>query len=190
MTADPNSPHIGLVVEGPGDRDAIPLLLRAHLEHQDVYEDCLGKPVPCRGRGSATVPGGIEGYVAATAARPGCRGVMIILDSDDDLVCELGPQLYDRAHAVSRVPVSLTLADRCFEDWIYSSAETLKLGIAEYQENRRGLIEIKQALGQEKYVKPVWQPRLTSRMDIGMARARSVSLDRFLKKFDSMREYL
>jgi hypothetical protein len=190
MTANANEPHIGLVVEGPGDREALPILLRKHLHAEGMYKDILGKPIPCKGKGSATVPGGIEGYVAAAGARPGCRGVLVVLDGDDDKVCEVGPQLSQRITAVTPLPVKVVLAEECFEDWLYASIETLELGQREFESSKRGIIEIKTALWDTsgvKYVKPVWQPRLTHLMDIPIARARNKSLDRAILVFDELR---
>jgi hypothetical protein len=182
-----DQPHIGLVVEGAGDRDAIPLLLRKHLADQEIFTDVLGKPITCHGRGNATIPGGIEGYVATAAARPGCRAVLVILDGDDDPVCKLGPSLIERARSVARVPVAVSLAEACFEDWLYASAETLEIGLDNYHADRRGLLEVKAALGKTKYIKPVWQPRLTARIDLQQARTRNRSLDRMLRRFDNLR---
>lgn len=191
MTADPSSPHVGIVVEGPGDRDSLPILLRTHLHSQAEYREILGKPIPCKGRGSATVPGGIEGYVATAAFRPGCRAVLVVLDGDDDKVCELGPRLAERIASITQIPTKIVLAEECYEDWLYASIETLKLGEREHIAGRRGIIEIKQAIlaaHQSKYVKPVWQPRLTKLMDLEIARARSSSLNRLLVAIDQLRQ--
>ncbi len=46
MTALPQDPHVGLVVEGAGDVLALPILLRAHLIGVGEYRDVVGKPVP------------------------------------------------------------------------------------------------------------------------------------------------
>ncbi|HWE91249.1 MAG TPA: hypothetical protein VG317_17445 [Pseudonocardiaceae bacterium] len=187
MTAQPDSPHIGLVVEGPGDREAVPVLLRRYLELHGVYGDLLGKPIPCNGRGRATVANGIEGYAATAAARPGCRAVLVILDSDDDAVCKLGPELEQRVKRVVGVPVVIVLAEKCYEDWLYASAETLQIGINVHIPDRRGQVAIRMAMG-TKYIKPVWQPKLTHRVDLKLARQRSHSLNRLFEKFDKLRE--
>lgn len=178
------------MVEGQGDREAVPLLLRLYLSGRQVYRDVLGKPIPCHGRGSATVPGGIEGYVATAATRPDCRGVLVVLDGEDDPVCELGPELVKRAQAVSRVSVEICLAEACFEDWLYASAETLQIGLDQYDPRRRGQLKIKAALGKTKYVKPVWPPKLTARIDAAIARHRNRSLDRMLHRFDRLYDLL
>lgn len=185
MTANPTDPHIGLVVEGAGDRGALPILLRSHLARKNDYRDVLGKPVPAHGRDKALVDGGIEGYVATAALRPGCVGVFVVLDGEGDCVADLGPRLADRADAVTGKPVVIALADQDFESWLYASAETLDLGLA-FQDASNGQASIKRALKPRKYVKPTWQPRLTARVDLELAASRNESLTRALLRFDEL----
>lgn len=190
MTADPRAPHIGLVVEGAGDRGALPILLRDHLHSRGEYRDVLGKPVPFHGRDKALVPRGIEGYAAVAGGRPGCVGVLVVLDGEGDCVATLGPELVKRALTSVAVPVKVALADRDFEDWIYASAETLQFETLSYSPHVHGQRAIKDAIRPAAYAKPVWQPRLTSRMDLALAASRSVSLSRMLQRFDELLHYL
>lgn len=60
MTASPSDPHIGLVVEGPGDVAAVPVLLRKWLEDRYDFRDVLAKPISCNGRDNALAPRGLE----------------------------------------------------------------------------------------------------------------------------------
>lgn len=150
----------------------------------------LGKPVPLHGRDRAIVPNGIEGYVATSAGRPGCVGVLIVLDGEGDCVAQLGPALSDRARKITGKPVFVALADHDYEDWIYASVETLQLGDIAYDPSKRGVTTLQKVLRPTKYVKPVWQPRLTSRIDINMAASRSPSLKRMLARFDQLTKHL
>jgi hypothetical protein len=188
MTASANDPHVGLIVEGQGDANSLPLLLRKWLEMRADYRDIIGKPAICNGRERALVAEGLEGYVAAVAARPGCLAVLVVLDAERDASCELGPRLLERARAITRLPVAVALAERNWEDWIYSSIETLRIDDPPpaYDANQSGISVIKQSLKPAKYVKPTWQPRLTARVDIELARPRSASLNRMLEKFDEL----
>lgn len=185
MNAPTGAPHIGLVVEGPGDRESFPILLRTYLQSQGRYEDLLGKPVPLKGKGSATRPNGLEGYVLA-AARPGCRAVLVLVDADKDASCTLGPALLARAQAVTAVPVIVIVAERDFEDWIYAAAEHLGLGDATWSSSVRGKSAIESLLSPGKYVKSTMQARLTQRMNLDVARERNSSLDRLLRKVDEV----
>ncbi|WP_148077054.1 hypothetical protein [Nocardioides aurantiacus] len=185
MTAKPTDPHIGLVVEGAGDRGALPVLLRMHLASAADFRDILGKPVPAHGREKAIAEGGLEGYVVTAGLRPGCVGVLVVLDGEGDCVAELGPNLLSRAAEVIGKPVRIALADVDFESWIYASAESLQLDLT-YSEGVNGQGAIKGALKPQKYVKPTWQPRLASRIDLALARERSASLARVLDRFDEL----
>ena len=80
------------------------------------------------GRGNATCEGGIEGAVFAVSKRPGCKGVLVILDGESDPVCRLGPELVGRCSDLVGVSVVISLADVKFvESWLVASAETLEL---------------------------------------------------------------
>jgi len=189
MTASPSDPHIGLVVEGPGDVAAVPVLLRKWLEDRYDFRDVLAKPISCNGRDNALAPRGLEGFVGVAASRPGCVGVMVILDGEGDLVCQLGPKLWKRAKSVTGKHVSVCLADKMFEDWIYCSAETLDLGL-DYNASRNGIGAVVGALRPRAYAKPTWQPRLAARMDISIAAPRSSSLQRLFKQFERHLSFL
>ena len=187
MNAQVNAAHVGLVVEGKGDMGAVPMLLRRILHEHGVYVDIVGRPVVTHGRGAMTAPGGIEGYVAVAAARPGCRAVFVVADADDDLVCDLGPELLARAKQVTSLTVVVVLAERTFEDWIYSSCETLEIGLGSYIPGKRGANAINTAVSQmgSKYVKPIWQPRLTNRIDLDLVMQRSPSFRRLVDKLSN-----
>jgi hypothetical protein len=178
-----NQPHVGIIVEGQGDVASIPLLLRNYLHTRHIYEDILGKPVPLKGKGSATKSGGIEGYAAAATSRPGCKALLLVLDADEEKSCILGPEMAARISQVTRIPILVAVAERDYEDWLYSSAETLQIESLQFRNSKRGLKEIQSAMD-VKYRKSVWQSRLTARIDFKLTRARSSSFDRLLKRFD------
>ena len=157
---------------------------------QGDFRDLLGKPVPFHGKGNALVTGGIEGYVA-TAARPGCVGVLVLLDADKEPACEEGPMFLGRGASTIAQPVVVALAERDYEDWLYASVETLSLGEdAAYVEGANGGAQLARLLGPTPYIKPTWQPRLSARVDLDLARGRSTSLNRMLNKFDDLRELI
>lgn len=185
MTVGSHDPHIGLVVEGLGEVFALPVLLRKWLHEQNQWRDVLGKPVPSHGRDKALARGGIEGYVATAAGRPGCRGVLVLLDAEADPACQRGPELLARAEAVTHKKVVVCLAEPKFEAWIVASAETMQLPQLLFHNDRDATSLIREALG-VKYVKPTWEPRLASRVDFARAMSRAPSLTRMLTKFDQL----
>jgi hypothetical protein len=187
MTPPADAPHLGLVVEGRGEVQAVPLLLRRRLADRGVFEDLIGRPVPCNGRENALKPKGLEGKVAVAAVRPGCRCVLVLLDGEGDPVCELGPELLRRARdAAIGKEVAVCLADAKYEDWLVASAESLDVVGLRYNPDRDSVKALKEALHPSKYVKPSWQPRLTNGLDFEVASGRNRSLARFLDKFDTL----
>jgi hypothetical protein len=78
------------------------------------------------------------------------------------------------------------LAEPSYEAWLVASAETLELeGMRHDDPSPMGAI--RRALP-GAYIKPTWQPRLTARMDIQLARTRSRSLNRLLRRFNELCE--
>ncbi len=187
MTPPADAPHLGLVVEGRGEVQAVPLLLRKLLRQRGEYRDLVGRPVPCNGRENALKPKGLEGKVAVAAVRPGCRCVLVLLDGEGDPVCELGPELLSRSRpAAAGKEVVVCLADAKYEDWLVASAESLDVAGLSYAPERDSVKVLKEALHPSKYVKPSWQPRLTNDLDFDLASERNGSLARFLDKFDRL----
>jgi len=189
MTPRADEPHIGLVVEGRGEQQALPLLLRRHRADSGDYRDILSAPVVCHGRDKALMRNGVEGFVATAAARPGCRGVLVVLDAEGDAACQLGPELQRRAQLVTATPVAVCLAEPMYEGWLVASAETLQLEGLTFAQVRNPEAAIRNALG-VNYIKPTWQPRLTARIDFNLAIPRSPSLRRTLERLDSLMEAL
>jgi len=188
MTAAVDDAHIGLVVEGKGEVEALPLLLRTYLYSRNIWQDVLGPVICCNGRAKATRPGGIEKLVATSASRPGCVGVLVLLDSETDLVCVRGPELQGRVGTAGLgKPVRLTLVEQKFEAWIVASAETMPIELS-WDPERDPVAAIREALGDRKYIKPVWQPRLTECIDLSVALPRSLTLQRLIRVFDELLE--
>jgi hypothetical protein len=186
MSARPNEPHIALIVEGPGDGGAIPVMLRKYLYERAMFIDVLATPLATNGLGNVTSAGGIEKFVSVAASRPGCRAILVVLDSDRECVVERATALLSRVGHVAQ-PVTIALAERDFEDWIYASAETLGFeDFAPWRPDINGGAEIKNALLPTAYTKPQHQPALASKIDFGVARGRSKSLDRLLSRVDSL----
>jgi hypothetical protein len=174
---------VQLIVEGPGDEGAVPVLLRRYLHiREDFRPDMLGTPIAANGLGNLTKDGGIEGYVRIAASRPGTQLVLVILDADKECIKERAEQLLPRCG--SGVPVVLALAEKNFEDWIYASVETTLGTDIEYVAGKNGLSEIKRV---RPYTKSVDQARLAHQIDFDIASSRSQSFKRLIDRFESRR---
>lgn len=124
---------VGVVVEGHGEMEAVPLLIRRVVQQIDPLLD-VHIPHPVRlSRSKLSHYGELERAVTLAAANAGQDGVvLVVLDSDDDCPARLGPALLDRARAArSDLPVAVVLAKYEYENWFLAAAESLR--------GRRGL---------------------------------------------------
>jgi hypothetical protein len=119
---------IGCIVEGHGEVEAVPLLIRRVADN--LYPELqIVIPRPVRTpRNKIVKVGELERRVELAAQKIGGQGaIFIILDSDDDCPAELGPTLLDRASQVRRnLPIAVVLAKQEFEAWFLAAAESLR----------------------------------------------------------------
>jgi hypothetical protein len=171
---------IGCVVEGQGEREAFPLLLRRIIAAVDPAL-AVEIPRPFKANRSSLVKDQLENAVEAVALRVRPNGaVFVLLDSDDDCPKELGPKLQCRAEAVSiGLPVSVVLCHREFESWFLAAAKSLrgKGGLSddilppENPEHVRGAKEwLQSRMTRHAYSETVDQPKLVASMDLQEAR--------------------
>jgi hypothetical protein len=127
---------LGLVsiVEGKGEKQALPIVLRRVLKEMSpphVFD--ILTPIH-RPRDKMLKPGELERAVDLASRQIARRGaILVVLDSDDDQPCELGPRLLQRAqNAASEIPTRVVLAHREWEAWYRAAAASLA--------GRRGLL--------------------------------------------------
>lgn len=120
--------RIGCVVEGKGEVEAVPVLIRRVAAiHYPELETVIPTPVRVS-RNKVFRMGELERAVGLAARNIGRQGaIFIILDSDDECPAELGPALLYRVSQVFRnVPIAVVLAKREFEAWFLAAAESLR----------------------------------------------------------------
>jgi len=182
------------IVEGQGEVEAVPLLVRRIAREIDPGLLVQAHPPFRIPRSKMIKPGVLEHYVDVAARRAGSAGVLlIVLDSDDDCPAELGPQLLGRARRVQgSLAISVTLAHREFEAWFLAAAESLRgqrglieglVGPSDPEARRdaKGWLSAQMAEGRS-YVPTLDQPALAALLDIAAARRRSPSFDRFYRE--------
>ena len=174
--------QIGCIVEGHGEVEAVPVLIR-RLAANLYPELAVIVPRPIRiARNKLLQAGGLEKWVEVVSVRVGAQGaIFVILDSDDDCPAELGPELLDRALQVQgNLPIAVVLAKYEFEAWFLAAAESLRgqrgLGDDIHRPNDPEAIRgAKEWLshrmeGSRTYSEMDDQPALTALFDIEQAR--------------------
>src|SRR5262249_13748344 len=117
---------IACIVEGDGEVEALPILIRRIAERMDPSLAIHVRRPSRFPRSQLVRAGGVERAVELAARQVGRQGgVLVLIDSDDDCPAELGPQLLDRARkARSDLPIGVVLAKREFEGWFLASAKS------------------------------------------------------------------
>ncbi|MYE89822.1 DUF4276 family protein [Candidatus Poribacteria bacterium] len=174
--------QIGCIVEGKGEVEAVPILIRRIAE--DLYPELLiDIPRPFRvSRNQVVKMGEIERAVDFTAQKIDDQGaILIILDSDDDCPAQLGPELLCRARQVRNdLPIAVVLAKHEFESWFLAAAESLQgqRGLnsdLQSPNDPEAISGAKEWLSQRMegtgtYSPTADQPGLTARFDLDQAR--------------------
>ena len=119
---------IGCIVEGHGEVEAVPILIRrvAALHYPELTTVI---PTPIRiPRNRVFKAGELERAVGLAVRNIGRQGaIFIILDSDDDCPAKLGPSLLRQVSQVFRnMPIAVVLAKHEFEAWFLAAAVSLR----------------------------------------------------------------
>jgi len=183
-------PTIEVIVEGDGDRDAIPILMRTRLAALEIFDVDIGRPINAKGRGNLLREGQLERWLQLAALRDDVCGILVVCDTEGDPACDLGPALARRgAAAVPPVLVRLTLAVRQFENWIVASGESTNEEAQDENQDFEALPAteiIRRWRAPRSYVKPIHQPRYAARIDHVIAARRCRSFARLLRCIDEL----
>jgi hypothetical protein len=117
-------PLIVPIVEGDGEIEAVPLLLRKLLIEQQCWTVDIALLKNAHGCGNLTTEGGLEKFVELAFRTPGCDGVLVLMDADEaeDCPATIAREFADRIAAYgARKPVSVVLARREYEAWFLAS---------------------------------------------------------------------
>lgn len=189
--------RLGLIVEGHGDVEAAPILVRRIAAEvlPGVALD-VGRPIRI-GRQKLIRPDELERAVELAARKlGGDGGIVILVDADDSCPGELGPALLERARAIrSDLPISVVLAKREFEAWFLAAAASLRgnrslsehLEPPEDSEAVRGAKEWlgRHMAGDRSYRETRDQAALAARMDLGAARS-APSFDKWCRDLEAL----
>jgi hypothetical protein len=187
---------IASIVEGHGEVDALPVLVRRIAFELDPAID-LEFPSPIRiSRSKILRPGELERAVSLAALNAGRDGgIFVLLDSDDACPASLGPELLQRVRATRPdIPSSVVLAKAEYEAWFLAAAASLR-GLRGFPhdlesppgpESIRGAKEwLSKRMLNRNYAETIDQAALTARFDTALAR-RAESFDKCYRDLTAM----
>ena len=191
-------PTIITIVEGDGEVQAVPILIRriAEVATPGVFPD-VPKPIRVR-RDGILEPGEVERHVELAADQAGPDGrILILLDADDDCPRDLALALLRRAAVVrSDRRIQVVMAKREYEAWFLAAADSLAgsrgfgddvsaPGDPESIRNAKGWLTERLPPGRA-YKELRDQPALTARFDLEQARRSAPSFDKLWRDVSSL----
>jgi len=195
--------RIAAIVEGHGECEAVPILIRRIA--QTIDPGFVPKVLPpLRVPASRLMKEGEMERSVDLAARKlrGQGGIIILLDCDWDDGCPAtdGPALLSRAMDVRRdLPIAVILAKREFEAWFLAAVESLrgKHGLPEDLESPaepEGIRGAKEYLSDKmpqgrSYAETMEQPAFTAIFNMDLAR-RADSFDKCYREIEGMLKQL
>ena len=189
--------RIATVVEGHGEVEAVPVLLRRIAERLSPGV-ALDFPRPIRvPRNRIVRTGELERAVALAAAQAGADGgILVLLDADRDCPAGLAPQLLARALAArSDRNIRVVLAKVEYEAWFLAAAESLagRAGLDEILDppddpevvrDAKGWLSARMPPGR-RYRETLHQASFSDMFDLDLARA-APSFDKLWRDVGSL----
>jgi len=197
------TPGIACIVEGHGDVEAVPILLRRLAQERQLYTIKILKPVRCPRnkfvRGNAIDTQELSRAVQLAGKKLATYhpvALLLLIDADEACPALMGPQLCNAIREVEpRIPLGVVLAKREFEAWLVASISSIAQheGIAPPAHppaDPETLNDPKGYLGQHifpdgKYSETVDQPRFSDVFDMHQAEVCS-SFRKFRREVDRL----
>jgi hypothetical protein len=180
------------LVEGHGEVDAIPVLLRRLQQVTERYGFKINRPFR-RKRSELTTEASVR-HSVGLALVPDCVGIIIVFDSDDDPACTIGPNVQGWAQAAAgTIPCQVVAITREYEAWFISAVESLRgiSGISSAATSHPAPETVRDAkraleasmLPGSFYSPTVDQATLTARLDLAVVHRRCRSFRKMAKAF-------
>ena len=183
------------IVEGHGDVEAFPILLRRLLERAEVWSVRVGRPIR-RPRDCLATKDGVMHAVELARIRSDCRAILVLFDGDDDCPAKLGPAVQRWASAAARdIPCEVCIAHREYEAWFLAAADSLR----EHRSVRtdatphpspdvpRGAKrELERRMKRGDYKETIHQPAFSDTFCLSHAFRRSRSFRKLVKSFGNL----
>ena len=184
------------IVEGYGEVEAVPILLRRLIAEAEAWQIEAGSPIR-RTRHQLVHEPELARSVRIALEQPDCGAILILFDGDDDCPAKLGSRLQQVASQAARgTPCEVVMAHREYEAWFLAGFDSLRghKMILDHTEPPRDPERPRDAKGRfermirpdTSYVERVDQPKFTARFDLSGARLRSRSFRKLTKSFGSL----
>jgi len=185
--------NIQPIVEGDGEVDAVPLLLRRLLSTASIYDIKIQPPIK-RKRTELIQKDLLQKNVRLASGSNGCVGILVIIDSDDDCPKKLGPVLQSYAQeAAGSIPCRVVLCHREYEAWFLASLESLKnhprVKCSAVIENPEAVRDAKGKFEEQlmgDYAPTRDQARFSELFDLALAHQKSRSFRKMVKAFGEL----
>ena len=188
---------VACIVEGHGEVQALPLLLRRIAAEVDPGVHLVVPPPYRVNRSGLLRPGTLEGVARIQGDRvTAAGGVLLLIDADDDCPAELGPELLARImKAQPDLRAAMVLANREFEAWFLASAPSLAghrelPEVLESPQDPEAIRAAKEWLGARRAGRPYKetsdQAAFTAVFDMKAAREKAPSFDKLWREAERL----
>jgi hypothetical protein len=182
-------------VEGHGEVDAVPLLLRRILRHHQWWNWSVA--LPKRAGSLGRLRKRLDDFIRYAHKEKDCKAILILLDLDDGCPAKEARDLAEQARKLNpRCPVAIVLAHREYETWFLASLDTIAgshnlpsdLTFEGNVEDKRGAKEwlTAQMPAGQAYKPAVEQASFTGLIDLDLAQQRSRSFRRLCHALEEL----
>jgi hypothetical protein len=113
------------IVEGHGEVQAVPVLLRQLAALMAIAYVDIGRPIR-RTRAELVARDRLAQAIELARLHPRCSAIFILFDADDDCPKTLAPQIQTWASELAReIPAAVVMANREYEAWFLHSLASL-----------------------------------------------------------------
>jgi hypothetical protein len=183
------------VVEGHGEVEAVPILLRRLLEREQRFDIEVARPFRVK-RQRVVRDAELERSLTQAFRSRRADAAIVLLDADDDCPVELAGALRQRAHAAAFQHVSVVCACREFEAWFLAAKRSLRgrcainssaqcIPDAERLQDAKGRLTANMD-GSRRYLEVDDQPRLAAAVDLELAESESRSFRKLCEDFRAL----
>lgn len=113
------------VVEGHGEVEALPVLLRRLRDEARAWAVEIETPIR-RPRHQLVSELGVIRAVKIAHHQPACKAILIVFDGDKDCPAELGPRVRGWAAAAKPVPCEVVMPHHEYEAWFLAAIESVR----------------------------------------------------------------